>query len=161
MLEPSIQTIDKIRLAGIRLRMSFANNRTGELWRAFMPRVTGIDGKLGDELYSVEVYDGPEFFDQFDPHRVFDKWAAVAVARDWPLPAGLELLEIPGGEYAVFPYRGRSSAAAAAYRYIYGEWLPASGYVLDDRPHFAVMGERYRTDDSASEEEIWIPVRPL
>jgi AraC family transcriptional regulator len=41
------------------------------------------------------------------------------------------------------------------------DWLPDSGFELDNRPHFAVMGEKYKRDDDASEEEIWIPVRPL
>lgn len=47
------------------------------------------------------------------------------------------------------------------FRYIFGTWLPASGYVLDDRPHFEVLGPGYRPDDPEAEEDIFIPIRPM
>ena len=37
--------------------------------------------------------------------------------------------------------------------------MPASEYILDKRPHFEILGEKYKNDDPASEEEVWIPVR--
>jgi len=30
---------------------------------------------------------------------------------------------------------------------------------LDNRPHFEVLGEKYKNGDPESEEEIWIPVK--
>jgi len=30
---------------------------------------------------------------------------------------------------------------------------------LDDRPHFEVLGDKYKNADPDSEEEIWIPIR--
>jgi AraC family transcriptional regulator len=44
---------------------------------------------------------------------------------------------------------------------MFREWLPASGYELDDRPHFEILGERYKNNDPDSEEELWFPVRKL
>lgn len=38
-------------------------------------------------------------------------------------------------------------------------WLPASDYNLDNRPHFEVLGEKYKNNDPTSEEEIWIPIK--
>ena len=32
-------------------------------------------------------------------------------------------------------------------------------YILDNRPHFEVLGGKYKNNDSNSEEEIWIPVK--
>ncbi|WP_339791455.1 GyrI-like domain-containing protein [uncultured Imperialibacter sp.] len=46
------------------------------------------------------------------------------------------------------------------FEYIFGTWLPASAYDLDDRPHFEVLGDNYKNNDPTSEEEIWIPIRP-
>ncbi len=54
---------------------------------------------------------------------------------------------------------GPASKGPETYRNIFETWLPASGYVLDNRPHFAVMGEKYRNEDPDSEEEIWIPIK--
>jgi AraC family transcriptional regulator len=31
---------------------------------------------------------------------------------------------------------------------------------LDDRPHFEVLGEKYKNNDPTSEKEIWIPILP-
>ncbi len=138
--------------------MSFSANKTYELWKSFMPDRRNIERRVGSELYSIEIY--PEnFFDSFDPEAGFQKWAAVEVPADCRLPGGMELLKVPAGLYAVFVHRGPSSEGEATYRYIFGTWLPHSGYLLDARPHFAVMGESYRSDDPSSEEELWIPVR--
>ena len=33
-------------------------------------------------------------------------------------------------------------------------------YTLDDRPHFEILGEKYKNQDPDSEEELWIPIKP-
>jgi AraC family transcriptional regulator len=38
--------------------------------------------------------------------------------------------------------------------------MTKSAFLLDDRPHFAVMGAKYKSEDPSSEEEIWIPIKP-
>ena len=59
--------------------MSFAQNRTFELWNSFMPRRKEIGNTIGTELYSAQQY--PEdFFAAFNPMAEFDKWAAVEVS---------------------------------------------------------------------------------
>ena len=153
-----IETIDEKRLIGQRLRMSVARNRTGELWGQFAPRVREIPHRIGTNKISLQRYP-TGYFETFDPNAEFEKWAAVEVESVSDLPSDLETLLLPGGTYAVFTYRGRSSDPAP-FRYIYGEWLPNSAFELDDRPHFEVLGEKYRNDDPNSEEEIWIPIKP-
>ena len=147
------------RLAGLRCTMSFKEDQTYRIWRAFMPRRTETGSSLYADLYSVEIFPSPDFFDHFDPEKEFEKWAAVESAADALLPAGMESLIIPAGLYAIFHHKGPASEGAKTYRLIFENWMPASGYGVDDRPHFAVMGEKYRGEDPESEEEIWIPVR--
>ncbi|MCZ8382279.1 GyrI-like domain-containing protein [Mycobacterium sp. CPCC 205372] len=113
----------------------------------------------GDELYSIEQYP-PRFFDVFDPATSFVKWAAVAVSDDVGAPPGMDQLLSPAGRYAVFLHRGPAADGPGTYRYIFGDWIPKSGHTVDDRPHLAVMGERYIPDSPDSEEELWIPIRP-
>ncbi len=156
---PDIRTLEKILLAGCKTRMSFSNNKTGDLWRRFMPQRSAIPHRNGPELYSVEIYDSPAFFSDFDLRREFEKWAAVRVSQMQKLPTGMDHLTIPGGLYAVFQYKGLAADAMPFYQAIYNTWLPGSGFVLDQRPHFARMGEKYKNDDPGSEEEIWVPVR--
>ena len=138
--------------------MSFADNKTFDLWREFMPRRKEILNSIGSELYSIEVYP-VRYFESFDPAKNFEKWAAVEVSDFENVPGEMETLASPEGLYAIFLYKGKPSEAAKFYQNIFGDWLPNSDFVLDARPHFAVMGEKYKNDSEDSEEEIWIPVR--
>lgn len=122
-----------------------------------MPRRKKIAGLSNNLLYSVEVYE-PGFFNRFNPEAVFEKWAAMESAVSEPLPSGMQRLILPAGLYAVFNYRGPAKDGYKAYQYIYQTWIPQSGYAIDDRPHFAVMGEKYNNVNDESEETLWIPV---
>ncbi|MCX2720010.1 GyrI-like domain-containing protein [Lentiprolixibacter aurantiacus] len=145
-------------LAGQKTTMSLSDNKTLELWQGFMPVIKGVKELGGTELYSVEIY--PEdYFSYFSPHKEFEKWAAAPVKDAFEPDGSLKVLEIQAGLYAVFHYKGKSSEAHKAYQYIFEEWMPASGYEVDNRPHFAVMGEKYRNDHPDSEEELWVPIK--
>ena len=124
-----------------------------------MPRRKEIPNSAGTDLFSIQVYDTPRFFSQFNPDKEFDKWAAMEVSVFDEVPVDMEPFTLAGGQYAVFLYHGAASAGAAMFQYIYATWLPASGYVLDERPHFEILGDRYKNEDPDSEEEIWIPIR--
>jgi len=157
-VQPRIETLNEKKLVGKRMRMSFSQNKTFELWRGFMPRRKEITNNIGSELYSLEVYDSL-FFNHFTPDKEFEKWAAVEVTNFDALPHDMETLTVPRGIYAVFLHKGPASEGEKTYLYIFETWLPGSDFVLDNRPHFAVMGKKYKEDDPASEEEIWIPVQ--
>jgi AraC family transcriptional regulator len=86
------------------------------------------------------------------------KWATVEVSHFDSVPIDMETFILPGGLYAVFHYKG-SSSDPSIFQYIFGTWLPSSAYTLDNRPHFEVLGGKYKNNDPTSEEEIWIPIR--
>jgi AraC family transcriptional regulator len=156
-LIPKLVTMEAKTLVGHRLSMSVANFRVAQLWRSFSPRVGEIKARLGEERYSVNVYE-LDYFIRFQPTKEYDKWAAVQVSDISNIPNDMEVLILPEGLYAVFHYVGLSSDNSI-FQEIYGTWLPASDYELDDRPHFEVLGEKYKNNDPSSEEEIWIPIK--
>jgi len=156
---PNIIDFPETRLVGSRLRMSFVNDRTSELWRGFLGVRPTIAGRVGSDSFSVKVYDVSHSFSQFDPAAEFDKWAAVAVGDDADVPDELEILVIPAGKYAEFIHVGPASAAPRTFGYIFGEWLPASGFELDLRPHFEILPERYDPFDEKATELVLIPIR--
>ena len=159
-MQPRFETIPAKKLVGKHLTMSFAQNRTFELWKSFMPHRREIQNNLNSDLISLQLF-GPDFnFQNFDPQINFEKWACVEVSDFNAVPAEMETLEIPGGLYAVFLHIGASVTAPQTFGYIFGNWLPNSDYELDDRPHFEVLGEKYKNNSPDSEEEIWIPVKP-
>lgn len=156
---PIIQTIPTKRLVGKHLKMSFADNKTFALWSSFMPHRKEIRNTVDSIImYSLQMY-SKDFFSRFDPQAKFEKWAAVEVFDFTFIPDGMESLTIPGGQYAVFHYKGSHNNGFDVFSYIFGEWLPASGYELDDRPHFEILGPKYKNGDPESEEEIWIPIK--
>lgn len=159
-MKPGIETITGKKLIGKRLTMSLSVNKTGELWQSFMQRRNEIRNYIGNELYSMQVYD-PLYFTHFNPNTQFDKWAAIEVADFDSVPDGMDTIILPTGLYAVFLHKGAASAGPATFQYIFGTWLPISGYKLDNRPHFEILGEKYKNEDPDSEEEIWIPIKSL
>ncbi len=146
------------KLIGKSLKMSFAENKTFELWSWFMARRREIKNAIGSELYSAEVYP-KNFFNPFNPNTPFEKWALAEVADLDSIPNEMETLIFPDGLYAVFLHKGPADEGEKTYRYIFENWLPKSEYAIDNRPHFAVMGEKYRHNEPDNEEEIWIPIK--
>ena len=143
----------------MRQKMSFADYKVSELWRSFMPVRKEIKNHLTDDLISMTVYH-PDHFINFNPTNEFEKWATLEVADFDQVPGGMEIYTLPGGGYAVFDYKG-SNSDHSIFQYIFGTWLPNSEYELDDRPHFEVLGDKYRNRDPDSEEEIWIPIKKV
>ena len=155
--EPEIKLFPGKKLMGLRRSMTFTENKTSELWKAFMPRRNEIKNSIGSELYSIQSYP-ISFFNPFNPMTPFEKWAAMEVSDFNWVPNGMETLILPEGEYAVFIYKGDARNASPFFQYIFSKWIPASGYQLGVRPHFEVLGEKYIHGDVDSEEEVWIPI---
>ncbi len=151
------ETLKEKKLVGKRLTMSFANYKIAELWRSFSPRRKEITNNLTNDLISMVVYKQTHFAD-FKQTNEFQRWATVEVANFDNVPNDMETFVLPGGLYAVFAYKGLNTDTSI-FQYILETWLPNSGYVLDNRPHFEVLSDKYRNNDPSSEEEIWIPIK--
>lgn len=155
-MSPEIREFPGKLLAGVRRRTSFVNDRTSELWQEFRSREAEIASRVGGGSYSVKVYDPAYSFVHFDPTVDFEKWAAAEVREPGD---GFESLEIPAGKYAVFTHKGTAADAPRTFEYIFGHWLPHSGFDLDLRPHFELLPEGYDPFDPNSQEEVWIPIK--
>jgi AraC family transcriptional regulator len=90
-------------------------------------------------------------------------YAAVAV-NDRAEPDGrVGLMTLRGGPYAVGRFTGGADVFKEAYGYMYGEWLPRSGWQPDDAPAF----ESYLGQPSGTEKnprfvfDLYVPVKPL
>lgn len=154
-LTPRMKTMPKKNLVGLFKKMSLAKNRTGELWAGLMSRRTEITNRIGNDYISLQVYP-PDYFKGFNPELDFTKWALVEVADFNSIPDGMEPFVLEEGAYAVFNHKGISTSI---FQDIFGSWIPNSTYELDNRPHFEVLGEKYKPKDPNSEEEIWIPIK--
>jgi AraC family transcriptional regulator len=154
---PRIVEIKEMKLMGMPMTMSLANNKTALLWKTFMPLRHEILNKKSQDLISLQIY-SPHYFSAFNAQNEFAKWACVEVDDVANTPEGMETIKLPASVYAVFDYKGLSTDTSI-FQYIFGAWLPSSPYVLDQRPHFEVLGEKYKNNDVNSEEQIYIPIK--
>ncbi len=157
-MTPRIETIKEKKLVGKRLTMSFANYKVVDLWQAFMPKRKTITNNLTSNLISMVIYK-PNHFEDFKPTNEFERWATVEVSDFDHVPTDMETYVLQSGQYAVFNHKGDAKEFAKTFQYILGTWLPGSDYDLDNRPHFEVLGDKYKNNDPTSEEEIWIPIQ--
>lgn len=157
MLHPRIVNLQPKYLVGHKISMSLADNKTIQLWSQFGPQIKTVTNRVNEDKISMQVYDS-DYYRDFSPTREFEKWALVEVQDFESIPAGLQSYKLKGGLYAVFDYQG-SSSDIAIYQWIFSSWIPNSIYMVDDRPHFEVLGKNYKNNDPNSEEEIWIPIK--
>lgn len=154
-----LRTFPETKLVGQSKQISIVQMAlTGDLWRGFIPRKNEITNVISGNLFSLSVYPPSYNFKNFDFNAPFFKWAAAAVTGFENTPAGMETLTIPEGLYAVFLHKGLPQDGEKTFRYIFSEWLPGSGYEIDSRPHFEILGPKYKNNDPDSEEEIFIPI---
>ena len=159
-MEPRIETIAPKLLIGMRTRTQLADNQIPGLWKRFMPRRFELKNRVDELVYAVQVYDAGQSMESFTPQTSYESRATVEVADHDHIPEGMEAFTLPGGQYAVFLYKGPAAKFGETFRYIMFEWLPQSGYTLDERPHFEVLGPDYLGPAHPdSEEEVWIPIR--
>lgn len=158
-MESRIEELPEMTLIGKSMRMSLTNNRTFELWNSFMTSKGAIENGVGTNLYSIQVYDDLHYFEKFDPITEFTKWAAIEVENHSNIPNGFLSYTLKKGTYAVFVHKGTPADFPKTFQYILGKWLPQSGFELDNRPHFELLGDKYKNNDPNSKEEVWVPIR--
>ncbi len=161
MAEPRITELKSIKMIGMKIITTLVENRTRELWRNFKPRIKEIEHRTGNDFYSIQEYPENIMIDNFTVQTQFIKWAAVQVLDFEYIPSGMDRLIIPPGLYAIFIHKGHTVTFKKTSQYIYGQWLPASKYIFDQRPQFEIMTEKYSGPNLPdSEEEVWIPIKP-
>lgn len=158
-MEPRIEFLPQKKLTGKSMEMSLANDATAKLWSSVMPLIKALKNSVNNDLFSIQIYNANSSFSNFTPQTTFTKWAATEVSNFKDIPDELDTHTLTGGLYAVFTHKGKVEDFPKTSQYIFGEWIPKSDYVLDQREHFEVLGTKYKHDSSESEEEVWIPIR--
>ncbi len=89
--------------------------------RQLWPVVRGAAGVYHDDPAAV-------------PEAELRSHAGLILAEGAELPEGLERVILPAGRTAVLHFTGPYAGLPAAYEYLYGTWLPASGEEPRDAP---------------------------
>ncbi|MDP5081236.1 MAG: GyrI-like domain-containing protein [Winogradskyella sp.] len=152
-MQPQIIKSSEKKIIGLTSRMHHHQyEEIVALWKRFMPRKKELQTTLNNELIALQVYNN---FNALEESFVI--WACAEVSSFEGMPDGMTGFTIPEGDYAVFLHKGMD--VSKTYQRIMSEWLPNSGYEIDDRPHFQIMGATYMNGSSASEEDLFIPIR--
>ena len=130
----------------------FSPEETSSLWRGFRAKLKELNFPEGEELFSVQLHENG------NSGRILQRWAA---ARTELLSGEMESLEIKDGLYAVFLYRGGMAGFESFLINAFVKTIPSFGLGIDNRPHFQVLGKGFDPFSEESEEEVWIPVKPL
>ena len=158
--KPEILEIEPRKIIGKCVTTTLSFDDTAALWQDFMSRHKEIKNRVDSGFYSMQVYPFGFKVEEFTRETEFERWAAVEVTDFDTVPEGMQTKTIAGGLYAVFTHVGPVKEFVETSNFIYGTWLPQSGYKLDERAHFERLGEKYYgPEHPESEEDIWLPIQ--
>ena len=126
----SLRDVPLLRLAGLDHRGSYMG--VGKAFEVAFAHLHGA-GLMGPETQGLAAY-------LDDPFSVAE--SRLRSRAGWTLPEGasapapLVEFNLGGCQCAVLRWRGPYADMRAAYQWLYGEWLPASGFEPLDQPVF-------------------------
>ena len=127
----------------------------GAHWGRFAPRIPEIRHRVGNATYGICCLPGEG---ERDPER-FTYVAAVEVDSLDDIPEGMTGVRMPKRDYAVFAYDGGIGPnLRKMVQYIFGEWLPSSGYEQEGAD-FEYYDDRFDPESGRGTFYICVPVR--
>ncbi|MFI5200863.1 MAG: GyrI-like domain-containing protein [Candidatus Kapaibacterium sp.] len=156
--EPVFKQREAFKIVGVERYTADGIPSIREAWAEFGKRSGEIRHARLPGVYGIEDYSR-----DFDMNKGgFPKYYYIAgyeVERAEDIPAGMTGKEIAAANYAVFTYNGPIDGLHEFFGFIYGEWMPKSGYSMD--PKLSLDFEYYsepNMDMSNVRVEIWVPI---
>lgn len=154
-----VETTDAMTVAYIRHVGPYAGDAglferlIGRLCRWAGPR-----GLLGPQARMLSLYhDNPEITDE-DKLRVS---MCLTVPADTEPEGEVGVMQVQGGATAFASFEIEPHQYGGCWAWLYGSWLPHSGFEPDDRPPYELYtGEPDRCEGGTHRFEICMPVRP-
>ena len=111
-----------------------------------------------DTEFIIIYHDNPEITDE-NKLRIS---VCITASASTPVEGEIGKMVIPAGKYAFTRFRLGSTGYQEAWNWVYGQWLPTSGYAPDDRPCY----EQYYNGPDDNPEglmdlDIVVPIKPL
>ena len=140
-MEPKIVQLDAFSVAGFQTFGNPMNGTFGKMWSILFESGIKIENHTNSEFsYGIESYT-----EEFDTEKKWFYLAGVEVSSLEKIPTAMSGKVIPANTYAVFEYKGKiSSKLGELFGYIYGEWLPKSGYVIAGSYDFECYGKEFK-----------------
>lgn len=162
MLNPTFVQEPARTVAGLSARFTSAMAPTADnlqvipaLWDRVSPYLHALPRT--DHAQSFGVIDAHS--EQADSEGALNYLACAQIELGTAIPTELELRQLPGGLYARFTHTGPLAEIGRTMRQIYVDWLPQSGYALDQRPDLELYDSRFRPDLGQTVFDVLIPVQ--
>ena len=111
-----------------------------------------------DNIYIVLYHDNPEITTE-EKLRVS---VCLNIEENTEITGEVGKLTLPGGKYAIGRFLLGAKDYSAAWGWMYGIWLPVSGYQPDDRLAFEWFPPQKQQEKTGKTlVDIYIPVKPL
>jgi AraC family transcriptional regulator len=151
MMKPRFETRPAFSIVGLKYLGANKNNQIPGLWDVFAHRSKEISHRINkEESYGVIVN-----MDKLSGQ--FDYYAGVAVAQPFEIPEGMQSIEIPAQNYAIFDCTLPTLMKTIGQ--VYSEWLPDSNFARTSGPEFELYDQRWHAGPDGSQEmSICIPV---
>ena len=148
------------------VRVAYVAHRTGYgdaagIARAFQELFAwaGPRGVLGPDRRVLGIpLDNPDI----TPKGKCRYYAGVSVIERARAEGKVGVMDLRPGKYAVGRFSGTERIFSAAYGYLYGQWLPRSGWQPDDAPCFeSYLGEPGAGRRPRFTFDLYVPLRPM
>lgn len=152
-----VKNLPKMTVAYVRHTGPYAGdvNLFERLWNQLFSWA-GPKGLIGPGVQNLIVYhDDPKVTEE-DKLRIS---VCISVNPDQKVDGEVGKMEIEEGDYVVARFVLNDKQFPEAWGWVYGEWLPNSGYQPDDRPCFEMYPEEPK--DGKITVDICVPVKPL
>lgn len=121
-----------------------------EVWHQFGPMIVSVPGKVGSLAFGV-------IWDSHNQDGRFRYMAAVEHEANAPIPDGMQVLEIPAMDYAVFEHDGSLDNLKGTIHAIFSDWVPTAGEKLAVFPSMLeVYGDEFDPQTSSGRIELWV-----
>lgn len=156
-MEPKFVETQEFKVVGL---MANFNDETKssipDLWSVFAPRMGEITARIEGTTYGVCF---PAALDDEN----FDYMTAVPVENFDSVPEGMVARTVPAHKFAVFTHKTGDDTMhndlQKSVQYIWGTWLPNSGYEHAKVPDFELYDSRMDTMTGKGEFDLYLPVK--
>lgn len=127
----------------------------GALWQRFDMRSKEVSNRVDGTTSFGACFSTPSMMQNDE----FSYVAGVPVSEAADVPEGMVAREVKGGDYVLVTHTGAITNVESTFDFIYGAWLPKSGYDPADRPSLELYDERFKFNADDSAFDILVPIR--
>ncbi len=153
--EPKIVSKPMMKVIGIPTIYTLEDFNMMTMWSVFKKRRDEIINFVSPENY-FGIYENHQ--ENSSEETLFTYLCCKQVNSFEMLPEKMVSRTIQEQTYAVFTHKGSTETMDVSLGYIWGDWLPKSGYLYTDKPDFELFSDRFNPSSEHSEIDLFIPI---